>query len=122
MKRHASLFNHCRASEELRVKCIGTIVLLLAVAAIAGCVTVTDPVSIGDNKYLLTLNARGGFQSDGELLTQSVQKANSFCQAQGRRAEITNTNTSGVQMWTPQNNQVYLSCVAAQPAIQSVKP
>ena len=77
---------------------------------LAACVTITDPVAVGENKYLITLNARGGFQSDGQLLTESIAKANSFCQAQGRRAEITNTEVSGVQMWTPQNNQVYFSC------------
>ncbi len=87
---------------------------LLAVCGIsgllAGCVTLTEPVAVGENKYVITLNARGGFHSDGELLTQSIAKANSFCEAQGRHAEVTNTQVSGVQMWTPQNNQVFFSC------------
>ena len=77
---------------------------------LAACVTVTDPVQVGDNRYLVTLNARGGFQSDGQLLTQSIQKANSYCEAQGKRAEVEKTEVSGVQMWTPQNNQVFFSC------------
>jgi len=75
-----------------------------------GCVTVTDPVQMGNNRYMVTLNARGGFQSDGELLTHSIQRANEFCSAKGAHAEVENTETKGVQMWTPQNNQVVFSC------------
>lgn len=78
---------------------------------VAGCVTVTDPVRMGKNRYIVTLNARGGFESDGELLTQSIQRANEFCNSQGLLAEVASTQTKGVQMWTPQNNQVVFSCV-----------
>jgi hypothetical protein len=81
---------------------------------LSGCVTVTDPVSMAENRYMITLNAHGGFQSDGELLSRSVQRANQFCQAQGLRAEIASTQTGGVQMWTPQHNQVLFSCVGTQ--------
>ena len=84
---------------------------LIASASLTACVTMTDPVSMGENRYMLTLNARGGFQSDGALLSQSIQKANEFCQIKGLRAEIANTQTSRVQMWTPQNNQVVFTCI-----------
>ncbi len=84
--------------------------LVAATISLGGCVSMTEPVSMGENKYMITLNAHGGFQSDGELLTRSVQKANEFCQAQGRKAEIIKTETGGVQMWTPQHNQVVFSC------------
>ena len=90
--------------------------IVLAATILSGCVTMTAPVSMGENRYLITLNARGGFQSDGELLTQSIGKANEFCNAQGKRAEITNTQSTGVQMWTPQNNQVVFACVATDSA------
>ena len=85
--------------------------LLLMLVAVAGCVNMTEPVSMGENKFMITLNARGGFQSDGELLSRTIQRANEFCRNQGRKAEITNTQTSGVQMWTPQNNQVAFTCI-----------
>ena len=87
------------------------VITLVASASLTACVTMTEPVSMGENRYMLTLNARGGFQSDGELLSRSIQKANEFCQLKGRKAEIANTQTSGVQMWTPQNNQVVFTCV-----------
>jgi hypothetical protein len=82
-----------------------------AAAIVSACVSTTEPVSMGENRYLITLNARGGLQSNGELLTRTIEKANEFCQRQRRRAEILKTQTSGVQMWTPQNNQVVFSCV-----------
>ena len=82
-----------------------------AAALLSACVTMTEPVSMGENRYMITLNARGGFQSDGELLSRSVKKANEFCLTKGRKAEIANTQSSGVQMWTPQNNQVVFSCI-----------
>jgi hypothetical protein len=79
-------------------------------AVLVACVSTTEPVSMGENRYMITLNARGGLQSDGELLSHTIEKANEFCRQQGRRAEIVTTQTSGVQMWTPQNNQVVFSC------------
>lgn len=87
------------------------LVVLAAVLFMAGCTTITDPVSIGGGRYLITLNSRGGFQSDGELLDKSIHKAISFCARQGMQADVINTKTSGVQGWTPQDNQVEFKCV-----------
>ena len=83
-------------------------------AALSGCVTVTAPVSMGDGRYLITLNARGGLTGDGELLSQSIAKAQEFCTVKGQTAEIMDTKNSGVQMWTPQNNQVIFRCNQAK--------
>lgn len=89
------------------------IVLLTAVGLLmTGCVSVTDPVAMGEGRYLITLNARGGLQSDGELLAQTVKRANDFCAAQGLHANVVSTQTTGVQMWTPQNNQVVFKCAS----------
>lgn len=92
-------------------------ILLLGAATllIGGCVTMTDPVSMGQGRYMISLNARGGFQNNGELLAQSIKRANDFCTAQGLRSEILNTQTTGVQMWTPQDNHVIFSCVPQAP-------
>lgn len=83
---------------------------VLAAMVVSGCVSMTDPVSMGNDRYMITLNARGGFSNDGELLSKSVAKANEFCKLKGREAEIIETQHSGVQMWTPQNNQVVFRC------------
>ncbi len=73
----------------------------------------TDPVPMGDGRYMVSMNAHGGFQSDGELLTQSINRANQFCASQGKIAEVLDTHASGVQGWTPQNNQVVFKCAAS---------
>jgi len=89
-----------------------TIAVVILAVVLGACVTMTDPVPMGDGRYMITLNARGGFESDGELLTQSVQKANAFCAelGPGQSANVVGTNTGGVQMWTPQHNQVIFRC------------
>lgn len=87
-------------------------VLIFSVATLllCGCVTATLPVSMGEGRYMISLNARGGFQNDGELLAQSIKNANVFCAGQGLHAIVLNTQSTGVQMWTPQNNQVVFKC------------
>lgn len=86
--------------------------LLAAALALTGCVTMTEPVPMGQDTFMLGLGARGGFSSDAELLSQSVRAAGAFCARQGRRVEVQSTNASGVQMWTPQSNQVIFKCMA----------
>jgi len=54
------------------------IIFLCTTVLISGCVTMTEPVSMGEGRYLITLNARGGFESDGSLLSKSIEKANQF--------------------------------------------
>lgn len=88
------------------------IVLLCVVTLLASCVTMTDPVPMGEGRYMLTLNAHGGFSSSGDLLTQTVKHANDFCATEGKHADILNTESGGVQMWTPQHNQVVFKCVS----------
>lgn len=86
-------------------------IVLIAVALLASCVSMTEPVKVGKDTYMIGLNARGGFSSDWELLAQSIRAATAFCKAQGRGIEVQSTNVTGVQMWTPQNNQVVFTCV-----------
>jgi len=75
----------------------------------------TDPVVMGKDTYMIGLGARGGFSNDSELLAQTIRSAGSFCASQHRAVEVQSTNTGGVQMWTPQSNQVIFKCVPTQP-------
>jgi hypothetical protein len=86
--------------------------VLVVVMGLAGCVSTTDPVGVGPDTFMVTLNARAGLKSDGELLSQSIQQANAFRSRTGRIAEVLDSKTSGTQGWTPQNNQVVFKCVA----------
>lgn len=77
----------------------------------------TPPVSMGEGRYMISLNANGGFQGDGELLAKTITRANDFCAGQGgMQADVLSSHTSGVQMWTPQNNQVVFRCISAKPS------
>lgn len=86
-------------------------IIFLLTTLLTACVTISDPVSLGDDRYMLHLNARGGFSSDGELLEETIKQANAFCASQNKKAVILNTETSGTQMWTPQNNKVVFKCI-----------
>jgi hypothetical protein len=80
---------------------------------LSGCVQVTAPVSVGKDTYMIGLGARGGISNDAELMAKTLQAAGQFCATQSRRIEVVSSSSSGVQMWTPQSNQVVFKCVAA---------
>ena len=87
--------------------------LAMAVAlALSGCTTMTDPVPVGTDTYMMGLSARGGLTSDTELLAQTMRAAGAFCGRLGRHMELQTSSTSGTQGWTPQGNQVVFRCVA----------
>lgn len=83
----------------------------LAALALSGCVTPTAPVSMGEDRYMIGTNARGGFSSNSQILAETIQRAQAFCATMNKRAVVENTNTSGSQGWTPQDAQVVFRCV-----------
>ena len=92
-----------------------TLLATLAVAtalALSGCTTMTDPVPVGSDTYMMGLSARGGLTSDIELLAQTMRAAGAFCSRQGRHMELQTSSTTGTQGWTPQGNQVVFRCAA----------
>lgn len=92
-----------------------TLMLAAAVAlACAGCASVSEVVPTGPNAYMVGSNAHGGFKSDAEVKALAINRANDFCTSQGKIAQVTNSTSSGTQMWTPQNAEVQFSCVAKQ--------
>ena len=94
-----------------------TKIILLVIAEallLAGCVTMTAPVQVGKDTYMIGVGARGGFSSDAELLAKSIKTAGEFCASLHRSIEVQNTNSHGVQGWTPQSNEVVFKCVSSQ--------
>jgi hypothetical protein len=87
-------------------------VVSFAMFFLGTCQSMSDPVSMGKDTYMISASARGGFSSNGELLAQTVQKAGEFCQAQGLKVQVMNTQATGVRGWTPQDNQVVFRCLA----------
>ena len=81
-------------------------------AAMVGCSTVSEVVPTGKDTYMVGSQARGGLTGDAEVKALAIKRANEFCAAQGKRAQITGSISSGVQMWTPQNSEVQFACIA----------
>lgn len=81
---------------------------------LAGCVSVTQPVAVGQDTYMIGLGARGGLSSDADLMAQSVKAAGAYCTTKGRTIEVQSMAASGVQMWTPQSNQVVFKCLPVE--------
>lgn len=86
--------------------------LLIGLAAITGCVTIEDPVSIGKDTYMISLGARGALASNESLLTESIKKAGAFCSAKGLNLSVQSAESSGIQGWTPQGNKVVFQCLS----------
>ena len=87
------------------------ILIIASILALPACVTITEPVMVGTDTYMIGLGARGGFTTDSELLSQTIRQAGAFCQFRQRRIEVLSTNMSGTQGWSPQNNQVMFKCL-----------
>ena len=71
---------------------------------------------------MMGLGARGGFSSDAELLARTIQAAGAFCTSQHRTIQVVSTSSSGVQMWTPQSNQVMFKCIAPEGSDEMPRP
>jgi hypothetical protein len=97
-----------------------TILAIAGLTTLAGCetVTVTEPVSVGPDTYMIGLgDSLGlGLKSDAQLLAQSIKAAGAFCAAQHRVIVVQSTNASGIQGWTPQSNQVFFKCILPSPS------
>jgi hypothetical protein len=90
-------------------KQLRTFITGLATISLGGGVSFSEPVQTAPDT-LITMDARGGLQGSGELLTQTIQGANTFCASQGRHAVVQTTETQGLQGWKPQENHVVFRC------------
>ncbi|MCE3289363.1 MAG: hypothetical protein K0R83_1375 [Caulobacter sp.] len=87
------------------------VLVVVGALALAGCVSTTEPVSMGDGTYMIATNARGGFKSDAALSADTIRAAHAYCIQMGKKEAIVQTAAnSGTQGWTPQNAQVTFKC------------
>mgnify|MGYP001546716844 CR=1 FL=1 len=64
----------------MRIVLLGAITL-----ALAGCVTVTPPVSMGGGRYMLTLNAQAAFKAMARCLRKQSNKPILFVPLKARQ-------------------------------------
>lgn len=89
--------------------------ILVTIAAMVGCSTVSEVVPTGKDTYMVGANARGGFTGDAEVKALAIKRANDFCAAHGKRTQVTSSQSTGVQLWTPQNAEVNFACIDSKP-------
>ncbi|MDO9334973.1 MAG: hypothetical protein Q7T61_01100 [Caulobacter sp.] len=83
---------------------------LLLALLLGACTTATEPVSLGDGRYMIATTTRGGLKSNGELKAGTIQAAQAFCSKDGKKAVIADASARGAQGWTPQNTEVVFTC------------
>jgi hypothetical protein len=82
-----------------------------AVASCAGGAKEMAPVPLGNDTYMVGVNAMRGSRSNAELAAQALSQANAYCAALGRNAEIQERTVSGSPGWVPQDARVVFRCV-----------
>ena len=86
--------------------------LCIVAALLAGCTTISEVTQVGPNTYYVGSSVRGGLTSDAEVKTVSLQRARGFCAGLGSTMTVLNSQSSGIQGWTPQNSDVTFTCTA----------
>lgn len=86
-----------------------TVVLLSL--ALAGCASVTEPMKIASDTYLVNSQASGSFYSWGEVKNLALAKANSHCDQQGKVIELVGEEYSGVRSVVPIEVHIKYRCV-----------
>jgi uncharacterized protein YceK len=62
-------------------------VVFIAIAALAGCATVYEPVSTGPGSYMVAAEGVLGNSSSGAQAVKAQSQAAAFCSKQGKQVE-----------------------------------
>lgn len=87
--------------------------MLAALAALAGCQSVSDVTQLGKDTYQVDATTRGGFLSHGETTALALTKAREFCSAKGKEVQAAPAKTSGARGWTPLESDLTFQCLDA---------
>ena len=90
-------------------KIIGGCLILLC----TGCVSVTDVVPVGKDKYTVSSEMVMNFPSWSEVKQLSLKHANKFCNGKGQYMEVVGWNLHGRRGWTPLNAELIFLCLTA---------
>ncbi len=85
---------------------------LLTTLSLAGCASVSPVAPLGDGKYMVGYEVRGGLTSWSEVKAQALLQAQTFCTGQGKQPEVLDIKTRGARGWSPQNAEVTFKCVS----------
>ena len=76
---------------------------------LGGCVTTSEVVPTGPNSYLVNATARGGLDPGAQIIA-ATKKANDYCATMSKKMVLTQLNTAGVPMWTPEHSTLAFTC------------
>jgi uncharacterized Zn-binding protein involved in type VI secretion len=84
--------------------------------ALAGCHHTPTVIQTGPDTYLAGASSRSGFKNDMAVTGVAMNRANDFCQKQGKVADMIDNSSKGHQMLTTQSAQIRFRCVDARPS------
>jgi len=87
---------------------------VIAVLLLLGCST-TDPIRVGDNRYMISTTAYTGFSSPAGQVQRAMDDANDFCHKRGKVAQLQSDHAQGQPAYTPVTQNVTFSCVTETP-------
>ncbi len=83
--------------------------LIVAAVLIAGCVTASDVVPVGNGRFMITARASGGLNA-GKEMTKAAQDANAYCAHLGKRMVLADTQKTGNAAVFGENVTLYFTC------------
>lgn len=87
-----------------------TLLVLCALLA-AGCTTVSEVTKTGRDTYMVGATVRGSSAGDIAAQQTALQAANAYCKPSGKTAQLTATQSSGLQGFTPMSSVVHFTCI-----------
>jgi hypothetical protein len=85
------------------------IAIVLAIAALAGCVSASEVVPIGNGRYMITGRASGGLNA-GKETTEATKAANAYCAKQSKQMVLQNLDKTGNAAVFGENISLTFSC------------
>jgi hypothetical protein len=82
-------------------------ILVVPLGALAGCVTASPVLPVGDNAYMISVVSHNQWK---EAIETGVVQANEFCASKHQKATIDRSTTAGTDMMSSSKAQVWFSC------------
>ncbi|QGZ62107.1 hypothetical protein [Paraburkholderia acidisoli] len=78
---------------------------------VAGCVSTSEVTQIGKDTYTVGTTARGGLNSRAEIMATTVKIAAQYCTSLNKKMQLSHSDASGVQGWTPVETDIVFQCL-----------
>jgi S1-C subfamily serine protease len=92
---------------------IGGCLILLC----TGCVSVSDVIPVGKDKYTVSSEMVMNFPSWSEVKQLSLKHANKYCNGKGQYMEVVGWNLHGARGFTPLNAELIFLCLTEPAAV-----